>query len=53
MKKLINRVDDAFNYFYEAGMLEQMRSDDKYYVEALLNYVEELEGKLANQNKKK
>jgi len=44
--KNINKVDDAFNYFYGAGMLEQMRTDDKYYVQSLLNYVEELESKL-------
>ena len=46
-RKLIHQVDDAFNYFNEFR-LEELKSDDVYYINALMKYIEVLELKLKN-----
>lgn len=40
---LIDRVDDGFNYF--DYRLEELKSDDVYYIKAFMDYIEELESK--------
>ena len=45
MKNLIDRVDDAFNYF-NGYRLEELKEDDQYYINALMFYIEKLEAKL-------
>lgn len=41
-KSLINRVDDGFNYFNDYR-LEELKTDDNYYIKAFMKYIEELE----------
>ena len=48
--KLINQVDDAFNYFNEFR-LEELKSNDVYYINALMKYVEVLEKRTLKLNK--
>ena len=41
---MLNKVDnkaiiDAIDYFFAEGMIEQMNSDERYYVKALINKV--------------
>tara|TARA_R100001126_G_scaffold92842_1_gene62923 strand:+ start:1262 stop:1459 length:198 start_codon:yes stop_codon:yes gene_type:complete len=51
MKKiLIDQVDDGFNYF-NGYRLEELKSDDVYYIEAFMKYIEVLESKLVKLNK--
>tara|TARA_R100001509_G_scaffold28864_1_gene15269 strand:- start:8644 stop:8832 length:189 start_codon:yes stop_codon:yes gene_type:complete len=51
MKKiLIDQVDDGFNYF-NGYRLEELKTDDVYYIEAFMKYIEVLESKL-NVSKK-
>ena len=33
------QIDDAFDYFMDTGRLEELNSDDVYYIQALLNFV--------------
>ncbi len=33
------QIDDAFDYFMETGRLEELNSDDVYYIQALLRFV--------------
>jgi|11BtaG_2_1085332.scaffolds.fasta_scaffold35510_3 hypothetical protein len=40
--KLIDIVDDAFNYF-NSYRLEELKEDDNFYINALMTYIEELE----------
>jgi hypothetical protein len=40
--KLIDIVDDAFNYF-NSYRLEELKEDDNFYINALMTYVEQLE----------
>jgi len=47
---LIDKVDDGFNYF--GYRLEELVTDDRYYIQAFMDYIELLEGKLTKQNKK-
>jgi len=42
--KLIDQVDDGFNYFNDR--LEELKKDDVYYIEAFMKYIEVLESKL-------
>lgn len=49
MSKLIDRVDDGFNYF--SYRKEELKADDKYYIEAFMAYIEKLEKKLTLKNK--
>tara|TARA_R100001369_G_scaffold89185_1_gene126546 strand:- start:702 stop:932 length:231 start_codon:yes stop_codon:yes gene_type:complete len=41
-KNLINKVDDGFNYFNDYR-LEELKTDDNYYIKAFMKYIEELE----------
>ena len=41
-KGLVDRVDDGFNYF-NSGILEELTTDKKYYVESFMEYIEYLE----------
>lgn len=50
-RKLIDQVDDAFNYFY-GYRLEETNTDDTYYIKALLKYIEVLESTLQKINEK-
>ena len=43
-KSLINRVDDGFNYFNDYR-LEELKTDDIYYIKAFMKYIEELESR--------
>ena len=47
---LIDRVDDAFNYF-NGFRLEELKEDDKYYINALMSYIEKLEARTKKLNK--
>tara|TARA_R110002074_G_scaffold91931_1_gene200842 strand:- start:1682 stop:1912 length:231 start_codon:yes stop_codon:yes gene_type:complete len=43
-EKMINKVtkkqiDDAFDYFMDTGRLEELNSDDVYYIQALLKHI--------------
>ena len=40
--KLIDKVDDGFNYF-NSGFLEELTTDKKYYVKVFMEYIEHLE----------
>ena len=33
------QIDDAFDYFMETGRLEELKSDDVYYIQALLTHI--------------
>lgn len=49
--KLINRVDDGFNYFI-GYRLEELKTDDVYYIQAFMDYIEALELEISKLNKK-
>ena len=49
-RKLINKVDDGFIYF-NSGRLKDLKSDDEYYIESFMEYIEVLESKLTKLNK--
>ena len=51
-KNLIDRVEDGLNYFLSFRM-EELKSDDRYYLEAMIEYIEHLESKLTKLNKTK
>ncbi len=42
---LYDKVDDGFNYFLEYR-LNEVRQDDKYYIESFIDYIEHLEIKI-------
>jgi|TARA_B110000908_G_scaffold148525_1_gene181069 hypothetical protein len=44
MKKLKDKVDDGFNYFH-SGILEELTTDKKFYVQAFMDYIEYLESR--------
>lgn len=48
-KKLIDQVDDGFNYF-NGYRLEELKSDDVYYIEAFMKYIEHLEFRIKYLN---
>ena len=43
-EKLIDKVDDGFNYFNDYR-LEELKTDDIYYIKAFMKYIEELESR--------
>lgn len=47
---LLDRVDDGFNYFL-GYRLEEVNTDDKYYIEAFIQYIENLECKVDRLSK--
>ena len=49
-KKLIDQVDDGFNYF-KNYRLEELKTDDVYYIKAFMKYIESLESKLTKVSK--
>ena len=49
-KKLIDQVDDAFNYF-NGYRLEETNTDDTYYIKALMRYIEHLESDIKEVNR--
>lgn len=44
-KDLLDRVEDGLDYFLGFRM-EELKSDDKYYLEAMIEYMEYLEKKV-------
>jgi hypothetical protein len=48
--KLLDIVDDGFNYFLDFR-LEEMKADDKYYINAFIQYIDELECKVDRLSK--
>ena len=48
--KLINTVDDGFNYFNDFR-LEEVKSDDKYYIQSFMDYIEYLETRVDRLSK--
>ena len=47
---LLNRVDDGFNYF-NGYRLEELKTDDVYYIQAFMDYIEELERRMVKYKK--
>ena len=47
---LIDRVDQAFDYF-KSFRLEELKEDDVYYIDALMNYIERLEAQVSKIKK--
>jgi len=43
--KLLDRVDDGYNYFLDFR-LEEVKSKDKYYIKSFMDYIEHLESKV-------
>ena len=43
--KLLDRVDDGYNYFLDYR-LEEVKPDDKYYIKSFMDYIEHLESKV-------
>jgi hypothetical protein len=50
MANLIDQVDEGFKYF--GYRLEELKTDDVYYIEAFMRYIESLESKLKIAKKK-
>jgi len=48
--KLIDTVDDGFNYFNYR--LEELKTDDKYYINSFMDYIQCLEIKINKLSKK-
>lgn len=42
--ELLKKVDEGFMYF-NSGRLEELKTDDKFYVEHFMMYIEHLENK--------
>lgn len=40
--QLLDNVDDGFNYFLD-HRLEELKSDDKHYINSFMDYIEYLE----------
>lgn len=49
--KLIDKVDDGFNYFLNYR-LNDIKNDDKHYIEGFMDYIEYLEIKINKMLKK-
>tara|TARA_R100001591_G_scaffold12227_1_gene18426 strand:- start:27 stop:212 length:186 start_codon:yes stop_codon:yes gene_type:complete len=49
--KLIDKVDDGFNYFL-GYRLEELKEDDVYYIKGFMDYIESLEIKTTTLTKK-
>jgi hypothetical protein len=47
---LLDRVDDGFNYF-NGYRLEELKTDDVYYIEAFMKYIEQLESTITKYRK--
>ena len=53
-QEFIDRVDEGFRYF-DGFRLEELKEDDRYYINAFMIYIEELEAQvqLAHKQLKK
>lgn len=51
-KDLLDRVEDGLDYFLGFRM-EELKSDDRYYLEAMFEYMEYLEKKINELTKTK
>ena len=51
-KDLLDRVEDGLDYFLGFRM-EELKSDDRYYLEAMFEYMEYLEKKVNELTKTK
>ena len=47
---LLDKVDDGFNYFLDFR-LEEIKEDDKYYINSFMEYIEHLEIKVDRLSK--
>lgn len=47
---LLDKVDDGFNYFLDYR-LEELKSDDKYYIKSFMDYIQCLEIKVDGLSK--
>jgi hypothetical protein len=47
---LLDKVDDGFNYFLDYR-LEELKSDDKYYIKSFMDYIECLETRVDRLSK--
>ena len=47
---LIDKVDDGFSYF-RGYRLEELKTDDVYYIEAFMDYIEHLESTIKKYKK--
>ena len=47
---LLDKVDDGFNYF-NGYRLEELKTDDVYYIEAFMKYIEQLESTITKYKK--
>ena len=47
---LLDRVDDGFNYF-NGYRLEELKTDDVYYIKAFMKYIEQLESTITKYKK--
>ena len=43
-KNLLDQVDDGFNYFNDR--MEELKTDDIYYIKAFMKYIQELESEV-------
>ena len=50
MSNLIDKIDEAIEYF-EGFRLEELKEDDVYYINALINYIERLEAQVLTLKK--
>jgi hypothetical protein len=48
--KLIDRVNQAFDYF-NSFRLEELKEDDIYYIESMMEYIEKLEAEVQTLKK--
>ena len=49
--QLLDQVDDGFNYFLDYR-LKEVNTDDRYYIESFISYIEYLEIKVDRLSKK-
>jgi hypothetical protein len=49
--QLLDQVDDGFNYFL-GYRLKEVNTDDRYYIESFISYIEYLEIKVDRLSKK-
>ena len=49
--ELLDQVDDGFNYFL-GYRLQEVNTDDRYYIESFISYIEYLEIKVDRLSKK-
>ena len=47
---LLDRVDDGFKYF-NGYRLEELKTDDVYYIQAFMDYIEKLESTITKYKK--